>query len=459
MKILLVVPMSNTDYIVPPLGLGYLATALRKEKFEIQILDCIKRKISFEKFKVIIKEGDFNVVGIQTFSCDLFIVQRLIDIVKGVNPSILTIVGGAHPSGVGTKIFDDLRNLDFGFKGEAEIGLPLLLKKIGDSKLENIPGLIWKSGSHRICNSSLFVEDLDSFGFPSWDLINPQTYQHAPQGVFLRTPPVTPISTSRGCPFECTYCAGKTITGAKIRKHSMEYIMEEIELLYHHYGIRELHIVDDTFTQFRDRVVSFCNLLLEKNLKISFTFPNGVRLDTLDGELLSLMKKAGCYSMIVGIESGSQRILDHMKKRLKLEKIEEKISLIHKAGIEVRGFFILGYPTETKNDILATIKFAKKLKLTAVHFSNFLPLPGTEIAEELLKDGKIEKIDWSKLFYSKVPFSPSGISINELKKFQRKAYLTFYLRPIVLIRLFSQIKSFHHFWSIIKRFKNYLFSN
>lgn len=450
--------MSDTHYVVPPIGLGYLASALRKERFDVQILDCIKEKISFEKFKWIIKEGNFDIVGIQTFSCDLATVQRLIDMTKNINSSILTIVGGAHPSGVGEEIFDDLRNLDFAFKGEAEIGVPLLLKKLGDSNLQDIPGLIWKLNHHPVCNPPIYVEELDSLGLPSWDLMNPQTYQQAPQGVFLRTPPVAPISTSRGCPFLCTYCAGKTITGNKVRKHSIDYVIDEIKFLYHHYGVREIHVVDDTFTQFRDRVVSFCHQLLDKNIKISFTFPNGVRLDTLDEDLLVLMKKAGCYSMIVGIESGSQRILDHMKKRLNLKQIEEKVSLINRVGIDVRGFFILGYPTETKDDILATIKFARKLKISAAHFSNFLPLPGTEITRRLLKEKKIEKIEWSKLFYSKAPFTPEGIKPDELKKFQRKAYLKFYLRPIILIRLFSQIKSFYHFWSIIKRLKGYLFN-
>lgn len=461
MNIVLTVPYSKTHYTVPPLGLGYLATALRKLPVKVKILDCIKERIDVCAFEEQIRREKPDVVGFQFFSGDYDTVQKKLDVVKRVSSSTITMAGGAHPSAIPFETLNSLSTLDYAFRGEGEIGVPLLIKKLmGDSSvsLDGIPGLVWRNDSGEVeVNPPSFANDLDRFGFPSWDLMDPRAYRHAPQGVFLRSTPVAPISTSRGCPFSCTYCGGHLLTGKLIRKRSVEHVIREIEMLYYDYGIREIHIVDDNFTIFRHRVIAFCEALQEKNLKISFTFPNGVRLGTLDKGLLLTMKKAGCYSMIVGIESGVQRILDAMKKQLTLEEIREKVALINDVGIEVRGFFILGYPTETKEDILATISFAKSLNLSAAHFSNFLPLPGTEATETLLKEGKLKRIDWSKLFYYRVPYTPDGITADELKALQRRAYLSFYLRPKIILRLLSEIKSLYHVKAIVQRLVDYVF--
>ncbi|HLP58872.1 MAG TPA: radical SAM protein, partial [Candidatus Deferrimicrobium sp.] len=269
--------------------------------------------------------------------------------------------------------------------------------------------------------------------------------------------PIAPVSTTRGCPYSCTFCGSAVNMGKKLRSRSIAMVLKEMRLLYDNYGVREFHIIDDMFNFDKQRVLDFCNGIREQGMKISYTFPNGLRLNQLDREMLEMMKEMGAYSFNVGIESGSQRILDGIKKNLTLELIEEKVNLIVASGLEPCGFFILGFPGETEEDIKATIAFARKLRLKRAHFSNFLPLPGAEATRELLDHNELEKVDWGNLFYSKVPYAPRGMSPKELKAWQRRAYLSFYLRPVILFKMMREIKSLNHFRMTIKRMWDYLF--
>lgn len=463
MKILLVTPISDTHYVVPPIGLGYLASSLRKNGFsEISILDCIKEEMDFDGFRSYIKKNIPDVAGFQIFSCDFANTLKQINIVKEVNPSAMVVIGGAHVSTTRERVLQDAVDVDYGFWGEAETTFPKLIKKIsGNNSIEfnSIEGLIWRKNGKSVINERVFIENLDELEFPAWDLIDPRTYPENPQGAFFEKFPIAPISTSRGCPYLCTFCASHTNMGRAVRLRSIDNVISEMEVLYKGFSVREFHIIDDVFNLYRERVLEFCDALKRKKWDISYTFPNGIRLNTLNMEVLKAMKETGAYSFTVGIESGSQRVLDHMKKSLSLKEIEEKVALINEAGLSPSGFFIVGYPAETEEDILETIRFAKKLKIKRAHFSNFLPLPGTRATELLVQNNEIGEIDWSELFYSKVPYSPPGISKDRLKALQRKAFISFHLRPSIIVQLLSEIKSISHLKSLMKRMKDYLFKS
>lgn len=441
--------------------MGYLATALRRQGFsQIKVLDCVKEGLDFKTFRIKIKKYQPDIVGFQVFSQDLNSLEKSLAIIKKINPRIITIAGGPHPSGLPKETLKTFKNLDFIFVGEAEIGLPKLLKNLRQKSLySKIPGLVWRGRGNKInLNPQAFAQDLDGLGFPAWDLLQPQEYPDAPQGVVFRNLPIAPIMATRGCPFSCTFCAGWTISGKKIRRRSVNNVLAEIEVLYHNYGIREIHFLDDNFTLDKTYVERFCKKLLEKDLKISWCCPNGVRLDTLNKRLLKLMKKAGCYYVSVGIESGSDRILKIMKKGVTTKKIKKMVKMVNEAGMPINGFFILGYPGETKFEILKTIEFAKSLGLARAAFYNFLPLPRTETYERLLESGELEmeNIDWSHIFQADVPYSPLGISRQELKNLQKRAHLEFFLRPVILWRLIKEIRTFQQFKYILKRARAYL---
>ncbi|MBI5375573.1 MAG: B12-binding domain-containing radical SAM protein [Candidatus Schekmanbacteria bacterium] len=462
MKILLVTPISDTHYVVPPIGLGYLASALRRNGFnEVRILDCIKEKMNLRRFEEFIEKNSHDVVGFQIFSCDFATTIKQMEIVKKNRPETIVIIGGVHVSTTSERVLDDAKFADYGFCGESEVSLPKFMNKISgkeDIPFDSIEGLVRKENGKTIVNQRLYIEDLNAIEFPAWDLMDPRTYPENPQGAFFKNFPIAPISTSRGCPYLCTFCASHTNMGRMVRFRSIENVMKEMDQLYYDYNVREFHIIDDVFNLYKERVYEFCQALRERNWDISYTFPNGIRLNTLDREVLQAMKETGVYSFTVGIESGSQRILNHMKKSLTLEEIEDKVNLINEAGLHPSGFFIIGYPAETEDDIKETIKFAKKLKIKRAHFSNFLPLPGTEATRVLQSTGEVGEIKWGELFYSRVPYSPPGISKERLKALQRKAFISFHLRWRIIIGMLSEIKSLRHIQSLVKRMWDYLFT-
>jgi anaerobic magnesium-protoporphyrin IX monomethyl ester cyclase len=457
MKIILLLPYSNSHYVVPPVNLGYLATALRKDKHEVVILDGVKDRIDQHLLAARMRHLKPDVIGISVFSCDVKTVQGYVATLRQRFPGTKIILGGPHISGVSQELYDDFPNIDYAIGGEAEIGFPMLLRNLKSGNQAGIPGLIYRKDSRVVVNPSYFEPDLDKLGLPAWDLIDPRIYPQAPQGAVFRHFPIAPMIMTRGCPYRCTYCAGKVVTGGVLRRRSLSNVMEEVALLYHKYGIRELHIIDDTFTLDRALVEGFCHELIRQRIRITYTFPNGVRLNTLDEPLLRLLKKTGCYAMSVGVESGDQRILNDMKKALTLPLIEEKIALIDRLGIDVNGFFIVGYPTENRTSIRRTIDFAKRLRLKRAHFSSFLPLPGTEITEHLKHQGVIKKLDYNRLFYSDVPYAPPGMTRRELKNLQRRAFLEFYLRPRIIWGLITEIRSWTHLKFLVKRAVDYAF--
>lgn len=460
-KIVLVVPLSRTHYVVPPIGLGYLAAALQKEGFnDILVLDCLKENLGFEGLAKRFSQLKPAVVGFQVYSYDFNFVAESIGIIKKLLPGTIVIIGGPHVSATNTASLQEIPDTDFAFAGEGEIGLPMLMKRLLRNEnipFGEIPGLIYREGDGVRMNPRAIISDLDTLEFPAWELMKPGDYPDSPQGGFYKKFPIAPISTTRGCPYLCTFCGSAVNMGKKLRFRSIPMVLREMSMLYSQYGVGEFHIIDDMFNFHKQRVRDFCKGIQEHKLDISYTFPNGLRLDHLDLEMLQMMKETGAYAFNVGIESGSQRILDMMKKNLTLEFIEEKVNLIVEAGLDPCGFFIIGFPGETAADIKATIAFAKRLKLKRAHFSNFLPLPGTEATRRLLEAGEIEKTDWESLFYAKVPYAPRGISKKQLKAWQRRAYLSFHLRPSILFKMLWEIKSFNHFKLTLKRARDYLF--
>ncbi|MBU0957482.1 MAG: B12-binding domain-containing radical SAM protein [Nanoarchaeota archaeon] len=453
---LLVIPVREEEnhYIVPPLGLGYLATALRKEKFSVDILDCSREGLDYKGFEKRIRKLNPKIIGIQVFSYDVNPVKKAIKIIKKIDSEIKIILGGAHPTSEPNEIFNQFPEIDYAFKGESEEGLPMIVNYLLKNKEVNfskVPGLIWKEGKKIIINEQTYDVDLDKYGFPAWDLINPKLYKNAAQGGLVGSEKYAPMTTSRGCPFQCTYCTVHIMSGRRIRYRSVKHVIDEMKLLKDEFGVDEIHIIDDAFTTNKARVHEFCDELIKQKMNIKFTFPNGIRLDTLDKEILLKMKKAGLQDFNVGIESGSDKILKDMKKSLTTKIIEEKTKLIKECGLNANGFFIIGYPTETREDILKTIKFSKKIPLKKAQFSMFKTYPNTEITNKLIEEGKLEELDYDNFIFYKVGYVPEGLTAKEMKKLQRKAFLGFYLRPKILWGMLKDINSFEQIKFIAKR--------
>ena len=298
-----------------------------------------------------------------------------------------------------------------------------------------------------------FIENLNKLEYPAWELLHPDKYPFAPSGAFAKNKKIASIITSRGCPYSCTFCAASKISGTKIRKRNIENIIGEIKLLRKKLGIKEIHIIDDNFTNDRSFVIDFCQTLIKEGINISWACSNGVRLDSLNEELLKLMEKSGCYSLLVGIESGTQRILDHMNKKVTIATMREKIKLIKtKTNIRITGLFILGYPEETLKDIEATIKFSTELKLDRASFNNFMPLPGSDIYKELEANGELDGLSGDEIYLYNAQYAPKSMSLRELKNLQLKAYFKFYFNLRVILGLIRETKSLLQIKLIFLRF-------
>ena len=445
MRVLLVKPGSQwlARIVGPDIGLGYLATQIRNTGHTVKILDCLKEKIDPKGIKKEIQEYQPEVVGFKSYTMDLPWVKEASLAVKAINPRIVTLVGGPHPSGDPGHTLRYLKEIDFAFRGEAEVGLPMLLHSISHNsspKLEEVPSLCYRVGEEIEeikVNKQSFVQDLDTIGMPAWDLIDPRGYRNFTRawgngGAYI------PISFTRGCPFNCTFCATRLINGNGFRKRGIGHILAELNLLYHEYGVRNLSIADDNLTLDKNYLMEVCRAINEAKLSFRWDFPNGVRVTTLDEELLHRLETTGWGSICVAIESGSQRILDHMGKKITLKEIRDGVHLIKKTTkMEILGFFILGYPEETLEDIRATIKFALDLPLDMVTFFYFSPHPGTEIHRQLVEKypEKFDNIDWTTFQYVRPTFPPPNMSGEQFERLVRGAYLRFYLRPRVILRI------------------------
>lgn len=455
MRILLLKPISEVYYVIQPnLGLGYLATIIQDEGHEVEILDSGKENLSWDSFLDIVKRN-FDIIGIQMFTHDMVSVKKHIQIIKEHSNSI-TMVGGPHISSLPFDTMKYLDELDYGFVGEAEKGMEkfIKLKERNADTLSTVPNLVWKNEKDIIVNPQDNYNDLDEIKFPSWELMPIGDYPLAPHGSFSKHKLVAPIIATRGCPYKCTFCGGKNITGIKLRHRSISNLTKEILFLYQSYGVREFQIVDDNFTLDKKFVIEFCHRFILLDLNLSFSLPNGIRLDTLDEEILKLMEKAGFYSFAVGIESGSDRILKLMKKRINVKTIKDKIDLIKKhTNISITGFFLMGYPTETEEEILETIKFAKQLKIDKASFMFVMPLPGTQLWE-MYEDKN--NVNWNDFFYYRIVKNFSHIPADRLKTLHKKAMKEFYLRPKIIIGLIKQIKLPNQVRLIYQRARNIL---
>ncbi len=469
MKVLLVKPFNMSDHIQPSIGLGYLASAIRKEH-DVRLVDCIKDNLTIDKFMTLLKEYNPAILGLQCYTFDLPFIRQALKAAKAFNRDIVTVIGGPHSSALPEATLKLEKDLDFLFVGEAERGFPQLVNKLeelyrgglnlpcnglteaGTKDFSGISGLGYRDSSVIRINPNIIQEDLDGLGLPAWDLIKPQEYPESQHGAFFKQFPIAPVMVTRGCPYPCTFCAGSLVSGKKIRRRSIDNVLGELKMLNKDFGIREFHIIDDNFTMDREYVKDFLRRLKALNLGMTWAVPNGVRMDALDDELLALMKETGLYMISLGIESGSDEVLTAMRKGITVAKIRECVNRIDKAGIDIAGFFILGFPGETVETIRQTIDFAAELPLKRANFFTYLPFPGTESYAKLLASGELKDVDWERFYFTNAAYVPPGITRRELKSLHRLAFAKFYLRPHIIMYQLKSIQSLRHFGFLAKRF-------
>jgi anaerobic magnesium-protoporphyrin IX monomethyl ester cyclase len=440
-RVLLLSPAYNAHIVAPHLGLGYLAAALRKAGHDVKVMDGLREKIEYST--------DYDLVGISAMST--YFPEACQEARRAKARGLTVVLGGPHiiADPAGSLVSS---GVDYVCSGEGEIALTALAN--GDPP-EKIPGLWWlENGEVRCSTQPNFYPAVDDFGEPAWDLIDPRTYPPAPHGMIARCFPLAPIITTRGCPYSCSYCSAPITAGKKMRYRDPLKVVDEMERLVCEYGVREIQIEDDNFTIQRDHVLAICDELQARRIKVHWSLPNGVRIDRLDRPMLGEMKRAGCYLMALGIESANQRILDMVHKKLDVNLVRSVVQDVVDAGIEAWGFFMIGFPTETRAEVLNTVEFALSLPLTRCQFTKTTPLPGTPIYEWWKSEwGKNREIDWSNFNYYSFDSDWSEVPADQLSRIQRWAHWRFYSRPRNFYKIVRSIRPMQYKY-ILRRLLN-----
>ncbi|MDD5163424.1 MAG: radical SAM protein [Candidatus ainarchaeum sp.] len=388
---------SGTGYAThpsPPLWLAYLQAVLKNSGIRVFVID----EAAGQKIEKIRTEW----VGLSVYTPTAAKAFELADRLR--KQGVMVVLGGPHVT-----IFprESLKHADKIVVGEGEKSI----LKIFSSK-------------KKILKSDL-AGDLDELPFPDWSGLPLEKYSSP-----TRRKKFLSIMTSRGCPFGCVYCYKGTF-GRLYRARSARNVLDEISYLVENYGIEEIGFVDDNFTLSRKRVEEICHGIIERGLKIKWNCPNGVRVDTLSPELLRLMKKAGCYQLSFGIESGNQEVLDKIGKKITLEQVRKAAKWAKETGIETIGFFMIALPFDTEQTMLETINFAKTLDLDLAQFTITTPYPGTHLYSMVKENGKFLEKDFSKYgSYSGTCYYELGALNKELvERMYKKAYKEIYFRP------------------------------
>jgi radical SAM superfamily enzyme YgiQ (UPF0313 family) len=314
--------------------------------------------------------------------------------------------------------------------GEGDVTIVELVRALEQkSDLNQVPGIAFRQDAEIVTTLPRpIIRDLDPL-VQEYDLIPLENYFNFKCSMdffpVYRHERFMPIVTSRGCPFKCTYC--HDIFAKSIQYRSAEVVVDEMQYLVEKHGIQEFHIIDDTFNLNIKRAKHIMDLIVERGLKIHITFPNGLRADFFDDELIEKMSRAGVYRMALGIESGSQRIQDMIKKDLDIRILPEVVDKLTRAKISVHGFFMLGFPTETREEMEQTIDFACRLKLTTANFSIVIPNPGTELRDDFIYERELAEDGFSDYSFDRAECNASKVSDEELVDLKREANRRFYL--------------------------------
>lgn len=420
----------------PPLGLAYIAGVLERQGYSVEIIDANAQQLPVEKIIDKVIEFKAQVAGITAVTPTIYLAHRIAGELKKKDSSIFTVIGGIHATALPEETLKKFSGFDFLVRGEGEFVMVELLKALSNNlPLAGVHGLAYRQeGAVVINESQLPVEDLDTLPFPARHLLKNRLYKS------FESNRMTTLIAMRGCPAQCIYCAVHLSAGRICRKRSSANIIEEIKLCVSRYGVRFIAFLDDTFTFDKSWVHGLCKELIESGLHRRIKWSCLTRVDNVDYQLLGHMKQAGCARVEFGIESGSQRMLDFLKKGITLEQIKEAFGMAKKTGLSTMGFAMLNIPGETKEDIADTKRMLMEIGPDFLQVSFATPYPGTELFRICEKDGLFLSKDWSRyVFLNQQIIKNNFISEDELKRLKQDIQRSFYLRPGYIFKIAAYV--------------------
>ena len=424
-------PLNGPWYLgkkLPPLGLAYVAGALEKAGFQVEMLDNYLLKKPIDEIKEGIQKSKPEIVGITCGSATYRQCVETARAVKETLPSCKVVVGGWHASYLPDSLLQH-PDIDYVVMGEGERVMVELATHItreqSDEALATIAGVAYRRSGTFVKNAPSFISNMDEIPFPARHLLPMHLYDRTIE--FLEAKPADVMSISRGCPFSCAFCETKKLWGNTCRTFSPSRVIDEVNYMIDKFNTKGIYFINDNFTLKKKETIELCDLMEKNGLDIEWACDT--RADLVSRELLGKMNKAGCKTIWFGVESGSPRILERINRNITLEQIEKAVNLCRETRIKVSCSFMLGFPDETKEDLKATLKFAEKLDPDWCQFNILVAAPDSRLYEEMLQRNIYDRLDDYLLSVKTKDFD-----YNSLLEIQRRFLRKFHRSPKRILR-------------------------
>ncbi len=428
---------------LPPTELMYLGAIAKKLGFECKIKDYSIKNESLDDLRKDLEEFEPDYILLNVATPSLKNDLKAVQTAKEVNPDIITVVIGAYFLTYNKEILEKHSYIDLIIRGESEYTFKEILE---GKEYKDILGLTYRAENIPVNNDDRpFIDNLDELLFPARDLVDNTLFKRPDNNKMQAI-----IKVARGCPFHCFFCLATPVSGKKVRLRSPENIVAEMRECVEKYKINNFIFWSDIFNLNRQWVVDLCNTIIDSGLKVIWS--SNTRADTADFELAKLMYKAGCRLVSIGVESGSQDILNKMGKKITLSQAKETVQIFKKAKIKIYNYFVLGLPWETEEDIKKTIDFAIELDSDFVSFYTATVLPGSRFFDYVIENklGDLDDESTYKSAYYYPSVNTHYLSRERVMEFHKLAMKRFYLRPSYIIKKLLGISSFAELTNYIK---------
>lgn len=411
-----------------PLGLAYLGAVAEQAGHSVTVIDCQGERLNYESFRQRIAGVPSDVVGVTSTTLLYNSAKTIMEVAKEVHPNAVNMIGGSHVSFWDEKALKETRAFDLIVRKEGELTFLELLDRIQANKgFEDVLGTTvrTKNGIQRN-EDRPFLHDLDSLPSPAYHLLPLDSYHRMGKTIF-------PIVTSRGCVQWCDFCSTVRMFGRGYRVRSPKKVVDDMEMLHSKYGESQFTFYDDAFTINRNHTLEMCADIKARRLDVEWDCET--RVDAVDKELLEKMRDAGCITIWFGVESGSEKILDKMHKKINREQVREAFKMAQKAGMMTIASAVIGFPGETEETAWETINFINSLNPDDIGCYIATPYPGTPMYEEVIKNGWLRVTDFNKYDTATPTFETPYLSMDRLREIKYKAHQKFYLRPRYVLKM------------------------
>ena len=420
----------------PPITLATAGAMLEAQGHHVEIIDCAARGIGLGYLLKGIRKIPYALIawssGTPSIKSDLSLAKEI----KRVNSGVRTATFGTHVTALAQACLNEAPDLDFVIRNEPEESLVALVRSLENkSEPKDVKGISYRNADGKILHNPKrpFMDDLDALPFPAWHLLDLTNYKLPLTGEkFLILAP------TRGCPYSCTFCTAQTYYGRKLRKKSVQRMMDEIEYNMDRFHINQFFIWADTFTADKDYAMRFCHGIRARGFTVHWTCNS--RVDTVDQNLLKTMAKAGCWMISYGIESGNEAVLNSTGKHITPDQSRIAVKMAKEAGIKVAGHFVLGLPGEDEKTLKETVDLALTLDMDMAQFYCAVPFPGSSLYQTATDKGWIEGRDFDEFQQDNAVMNQPGLPASVVNEQRKAAFRRFYLKPANVLRILDLIK-------------------